>query len=139
MGIHGGHGGTKTARTTKSQRAPGKISQTILEFARPLLLKAGPRPPLEPMKQLIQLVIHVWNANVMATPRHNRAEHLEEMQFLLTTLPKEQSQLVSLLSERWKQSFSTDLRLVGDWSLTIDDSTDEFVFRCEARGLDCLR
>jgi len=46
-----------------------KISETILDFGEPVLSQLDAAMPLEVVQSTFQIVITVWNAHVMATPR----------------------------------------------------------------------
>lgn len=106
-----------------------KISETFLEFAEPLLAPLGPGATEDEMNLVLQIAFVVWNAVVYESV-HDDADCLEMLQDLTTAEP-EAVLMVKQLIERKRRDFGDDLRLVGDFSLTMKDGKRKL--RAEAR------
>jgi len=111
-----------------------KISETILEFGEPLLSQLDETPPIEVMRQALQIVITVWNAHVLAMPEWGQAGHLESLTKLVDspTAPPGLVGLIDVLTKRRNERFKNDPRAVGEW--TVEPTDGGFRFRCDARG-----
>ncbi|MDC0710911.1 hypothetical protein POL68_20735 [Stigmatella sp. ncwal1] len=98
-----------------------KISQTLLEYAAPLLHQLPPEASLQQRQALLQIVMTVWNALVVAQWVHQ--DMLSDLYRRMETLPTPDRTLmrtwVDTLVERKKQHFADDLRAVGRWELRL--------------------
>ena len=98
----------------------------------PLLSQFDETPPIEVLRQALQIVITVWNAHVLAMPEWGQAEHLESLAKLNDSLRASGSiALVDVLTKRRNERFKNDSRAIGEW--TIEPTADGFRFRCDAR------
>ena|ERR1700712_5286950 len=95
------------------------LSATLLEFGEPLLARLGDDAPLPVRKQCLQLVITVWNAGAMATPRWGKAELLGQLEQTLAqpAITSATTDLLQQLLIRRQEYFGSDPRAVGDWEL----------------------
>jgi hypothetical protein len=96
------------------------LAESLLHLATPLLERLGPTPPVDDARTAIELAIKLWNAHVTASkvwgvPRPKPLAYLRK-----TTRgeqgPRGNADIFSLLSERWREEFAFDPRLVGKWS-----------------------
>jgi hypothetical protein len=108
-----------------------KISHTILEFGKSIILQLPVDHSKEEFEAAISIVIVAWNAVVVdAWNNTNKFEH--ELMERLEEGPKQAKIEVKRLIKRKKTKFSTDLRAVGNhWVIEQDG---EYIFGCEARG-----
>ena len=107
-----------------------KISQTILEFGKHVILQLPDDHTKEEFESVIIIVISVWNAVVL--DEWNKTNRFERI--LLSTIesaPKEAQIEIKRLLRRKKKKYGSDPRAVGDhW---IREQNGEFIFGCEAR------
>ena len=109
----------------------GKLSETILDFGKPLLDRIDEEgPTLDAMRNALMIVIAVWNAHVMAMPVWGKPEHLANLRALPIGLLPDGTNPVDALDERRAALFAADPRLVGDWSID-DDGRGGHQFRCD--------
>lgn len=110
-----------------------KISATILEFGAPLLDQFEELPPLEVLRNLMKIVITVWNAHALAMPIWKSPHQLDELDRLASRpdVPPWMSAVVANLTERRRERFGNDPWVVGEW--TIEPEVDGFIFRRDAR------
>lgn len=113
-------------------RARASISDTILEFARPVLTEIE-APNVENLKRTLEFVITVWNAHVMAMPVWGHPHHLAQLTAAssLRGTPAV-SRTFAELSERRLASFTDDERLVSKWDL-VEDGSGRTRFDCTAK------
>jgi hypothetical protein len=111
-----------------------KISETILEFAQPLLEPLGAQPELVEARSALDLAVGVWNFHAMATPRWGKPEYLAEARAKMRGpgTPPEVSAIFESLLARRASLYGDDLRVVGEWSLG-PDGRGGHSFRCDAR------
>ncbi|MCG5526616.1 hypothetical protein LRB11_17070 [Ectothiorhodospira haloalkaliphila] len=108
-----------------------KISHTILEFGKSIILQLPDDYSKEEFEAAISIVIVVWNALVMDA--WNETDKFErELMERLEEGPKQAKIEVRRLIKRKKAKFSTDLRAVGNYWVKEQDG--EYIFGCEARG-----
>ena len=110
-----------------------KISETILDFGEPLFSQLDAALPLEAIQSVFRIVITVWNAHVVATPRWGQPRFLADLQERMRDpqMPPEMVEAMRTLSQRRLERFASDGRAVGDWSLVMD--AGEWQLRCDAR------
>lgn len=113
-----------------------KMSETILDFGAPALAELPPEPALETFRQMMKIVILVWNFGSM-TFSIWRAETGKDYGSQWKTLmkragPEARAVFDELLRRRASAPFHEDQRAVGEWSLH-PDGQGSFNFRCEAR------
>jgi len=107
-----------------------KISQTILEFGKSVILQLRNNHTKEEFETAIRIVITAWNAVVMdGWEKSNRFE--AELLSTIKNIPTEAQVEIKRLIKRKKKSFGSDPRAVGHhW---IREQNGEFIFGCEAR------
>ena len=108
-----------------------KISHTILEFGKSIILQLPDDHSKEEFEAAISIVIVAWNAVVMDA-WHNTDKFERELMERLEEGPKQAKIEAKRLIKRKKTKFSTDLRAVGNhW---VREQDGEYIFGCEARG-----
>ena len=107
-----------------------KISRTILEFGKPVILQLPDYYTKEEFESVISIVISVWNAVVMdGWNKNNRFE--TELLSVMENAPKAAQIEIKRLLKRKKKKYGSDPRAVGNhW---IREQNGEFIFGCEAR------
>ena len=115
-----------------------KISETIVDFGGPLIQQLGPGETYEVARSTFEIIILVWNAHVMATPRWGQPRHLAELHRRLQDpqIPAPMVEAYRDLSQRRLERFATDARAVGDWSIT--QESGQWRLRCDARAPDTV-
>ncbi|MBX3220651.1 MAG: hypothetical protein KF795_09040 [Labilithrix sp.] len=111
-----------------------KISETILEFAQPILDPLGAQPELAEARRALDLAVGVWNFHAMATPRWGKPEYLAEARAKMRGpgMPPALGAIFETLLARRASLYGDDLRVVGEWSLG-PDGRGGHSFRCDAR------
>lgn len=98
------------------------ISDTILDFAGPLLRELADPPELGVLRQTLELAISVWNAHVMARAEWGHPEQLAELERLVSISASPNMLLAFVaLSEQRRTHFAADLRVISDWQVVVDD------------------
>lgn len=107
-----------------------KISQTILEFGKELVLALPNNHSRTELESTMRLIITVWNAVVLDTwNKNNRFEN--ELISTMQDQPREMQIITKRLLKRKKKKFLNDPRAVGKhW---VKEKQGEVVFGCEAR------
>jgi len=110
-----------------------KLSETILDFAAPLLEPLGRTPELAEARRAVELAISVWNFHVMATPLWGKPKFLAEAREKMCSPgpPQGLATLFEVLEQRRREHFGTDYRFVGTWTFE-SDATGGGTLRCEA-------
>lgn len=108
-----------------------KISQTILEFGKSVILQLPDDHTKEEFEAMLSIVITTWNSVVIDA--WNKTDKYErELIERLENAPKQVKIDVKRLIKRKKSKFSADLRAVGNhW---VREKNGEYIFGCEARG-----
>lgn len=108
-----------------------KISQTILEFGKSVILQLPDDHTKEEFEAMLSIVITTWNSVVIDA--WNKTDKFErELIERLENAPKQVKIDVKRLIKRKKSKFSADLRAVGNhW---VREENGEYIFGCEARG-----
>jgi len=116
-----------------------KISETIIDFGERLVGQLDPGQTEETVHTTFEIVITIWNAYVMATPRWGQPRFLADLQDRLRDpqMPPELIEAHGLLAERRTKHFAKDLRAVGEWSVYQDGSG--WHLRCETRAPKALK
>ncbi len=107
-----------------------KISQTILEFGKDIILGLPENASKDDFEAAMRVVVSAWNAVVIDS--WNKSSEFEES--LMKTLegaPKEMIVIMKRLIKRKKKKFIADPRGVGKY--WVKEKNGEFVFGCEAR------
>ncbi len=109
-----------------------KLSETILDFAAPLLEPFGPAPELDEARRVVALAISVWNFHVMATPIWGKPKFLAQARKKMCASPNAKAALFEVLEQRRREFFNNDYRVVGAWSFE-SDAMGNGTLRCEGR------
>jgi hypothetical protein len=113
-----------------------KISQSLLEFAAPVLEYLPPDASFSQRHSVLQIVITVWNALVVARQGHQ--DVLLELYRRVEQMPEPGRSTVhgwvDILVERKRTLFAKDLRAVGNWELRVKTDGGLSLW-AEARGL----
>lgn len=113
-----------------------KISETILEFGDPLLEMLPPDPPIEVFRNMMTIIIMVWNLGSMTFPiwrKQASTDHHAQWEAMMKQAPPETRLLFEeLLRRRASAPYREDQRGVGEWSVR-PDGNGGFHFRCDAR------
>jgi len=107
-----------------------KISQTILEFGKSVILQLPDDYTKEEFETAIRIVIATWNAVVMdGWEKSNRFE--KELLSVMNSFPNEAQVEIKRFIKRKKKRFGSDPRAIGHhW---IREKNGEYVFGCDAR------
>lgn len=107
-----------------------KISQTILEYGKAVILKLPDDHTKEEFEMALRIIIVAWNAVVIDSwNNENKCE--AELLKTLDNAPHEMVIMVKQLLKRKKNKFATDPRSIGNhW---VRKESGEFIFGCEAR------
>jgi len=110
-----------------------KISETILDFGEPVLCQLDSALPLDVVQTAFKIVITVWNAHVLATPRWGQPQALADLHERMRDpqMPPDMVDAMRALSQRRLERFASDGRAVGEWSLVME--ADQWRLRCDAR------
>jgi hypothetical protein len=112
-----------------------KISETLLEYAAPLLAQMPPGASLQQQQAFFQVVITVWNALVVA--QRGKENLVPDVYRRLEAMPQPgrtvMLAMVDVLVDRKRQHFANDLRAVGRWELRVK-ANGELSLWAEARG-----
>src|ERR1035437_11165467 len=115
----------KLARTAKLKIPGRKLSETILDFGAPLIDLLDADQPIEVVREILSIVITVWNAHVLAMPVWNKPGSLIHLKSQLESEQAEPEfiQTYCDLSQRRDMHFATDPRVVCAWSVAADSSS----------------
>jgi len=111
-----------------------KLSETILDFGEPMLAQFRGLARPEDCQGLLQIIITIWNAHVMAMPIWGHPEHLAELVRVSygKESPPQLRAAFDQLSLRRMHQFEDDPRIVGQWEVELP-SPSNFLLRCETR------
>ena len=107
-----------------------KISQTILEFGKPLISQLPRDHTKEEFEAALNLVILVWNAVVLDSWKAG-SNYEADITEIISQEPREYQLVIKRLVKRKKKKFGNDPRGVGNRWVRQEDG--EFIFGCEAR------
>lgn len=101
------------------------LADSILDLAAPLLERQGPAPAIEMVREALGLAVTFWNVSVSASlywgdPRPKPLAELRQRMHGRKATPVEKATFDSL-TERWRQSFTLDPRLVDSWTYEADE------------------
>jgi hypothetical protein len=111
-----------------------KMSETILDFAAPVLEPLGPVPELEEARRALEFAINAWNLHVMATALWGKPKFLAEATRVMggPASPPGLAAMFEALGDRRRSLFANDYRCVGEWTLGPDGAGGHSL-RCDAR------
>jgi hypothetical protein len=107
-----------------------KISETLLEFAEPLIDLHGDAPNKSELESVLGLACVIWNACVLDA-WHGTTDNVDAMRKLL----KENPDIVALMEyliERKQKQYGDDFRAIMNEQVV--EKNGELVVRAEARG-----
>lgn len=132
----------RPSRRTKNSRMVVRLperslSRSVLHVAAPLLEQLGSEPPADEVRRAVALSIDVWNAHVSASrlwgrPKTKPLAELRRAMRRETTVSGRRG-IFELLSARWREEFDLDPRLVGEWTLTMQQGANGYDLVCETR------
>lgn len=108
-----------------------KISHTILEFGRELILALPEHHSQEELEACMKVVVLVWNSVTLDTI-HKSKENMSAFFAALDSEPEEMVLEIKRLAMRKRNKFGADLRGVGETWIT--GQRGSFVFGCDARA-----
>lgn len=123
----------KNPRRSEAQGVPGKVSEMILEFARPLLDAMGQPGSIEDLRVAMKLVMVCWNLPVLQRKRLPEwDEHQRHFDSVVATSPEPVVPILLGLVESRKTTFGQIpfMVLVEVRGTSLDDCT----IYAEARG-----
>jgi len=106
-----------------------KISQTILEFGKDLILTLPPNHSKEELEAVMKTVITTWNVVVFDSWDKGNKFETEYLKIMMCS-PKPMQLEVKRLIKRKKTKFSSDPRAVGKY--WVKEHNKEYTFVCEA-------
>ena len=120
--------------TAKKTSAPRKMTETILDFGRPLIERLGRDSKPETVHDMFQIIIIVWNAYVRAMPAWGHPESLQNLRELANdeSNPELLRYAFGILTLRRVERFAHDARAVGDWAVSLNPDDGELKFGCQA-------
>lgn len=107
-----------------------KISHTILEFGRELVLDLPEDHSREELESTMKFIVAVWNA-VTLDNWESGSRHRDMLRDHMASAPREVQHLIDQLIERKQRHFGSDTRGVGRTWITFSDG--QYVFGCDAR------
>lgn len=112
-----------------------KISETFLEFAKPLLDAISLNPTEAEAKEPLKIAFTIWNAVVFADAVGD--DRILKKVRESTTNDPQVAAVINQMIARKRSLFGNDHRLIGDYTLT--RKGDEIRLRVEAREPRSLR
>jgi hypothetical protein len=108
------------------------LSETLLDFAAPLLEDLGPTPDPVDVRTQLDVVVRLWNALVLSGPHWQKSGPLEALRKVMcgSSATSASASAFKVLSERSIQRFSFDPRVVTKWNYE-PDSHDRCKLSCE--------
>lgn len=116
-------------RKPREKAPPRKISETFLDFAKPLLEPLGANAVEAEMEPMLQIAFTVWNA-VVFDAADGSGRWVSQVRGLLNKDPRARA-LVEQLISRKQRLFADDHRAIGEYQLYRHDG--ELRLRAEAR------
>jgi len=122
----------------RQQRGQGKISERLMEYADPLLrrlLNAPTLPPESTLRSMLMIAVTLWNAEVLDQLGRDTGI-LVDVRAKIRGMPMtpDLRAVAEEMLERKRKHFPDDLRLIGDFDMSLDASGGLRV-RAEARAL----
>lgn len=112
--------GLQTYSYTSVRLPERDLAESVLELAGTVLERLGPSPSTDATRAAIELAITFWNASVLASPiwTRRRVKELRELRKRMQggVTPAGDASLFDELTERWKQHFTLEPRLVDGWT-----------------------
>jgi hypothetical protein len=109
-----------------------KISETLLEFARPLIDSLGPGATCSRFEQVLVLAVSAWNASVMAAS--GELGWVVRARAALASAAGPARELFEALLRRKREYYASDLRIVGAFKI-IEEGGGTTQLWAEARSV----
>ena len=109
-----------------------KISETFLEFAKPVLEMMDEGATEDNIKKCLEIAYTVWNSVIMESVYKNDF-YMKSVDKLIAENPPEVGLILSQLVTRKKTLFAEDKRLIGKFEVTYKDG--DLHLRAEVRVL----
>jgi hypothetical protein len=93
-----------------------KISETFLDFARPIIQDLPSEAPEHRAREALQLAFTAWNAVIFADVLNDHG-YIDQIRHLTAGNP-EAGLLVEQMIARKRELFADDERMIGDWEVT---------------------
>ena len=123
------------SKATKSGVPNRKISETLIDFASPILDSAPEGVTAEELKKGLVVAVTVWNAVVIEEWGFEQ-KYFDDIHKRLRSNP-ESAELIEALVERKRKKFAGDLRAISDFDVKVKkDGT--FSISAEARIKESL-
>ncbi len=106
-----------------------KISEVFLEFSLPLLDSLGEGVTPQQIEKALRITFSVWNAIVLDAVKGG-TKYISMLKETLEGYPMESSLIEQFISRK-KELYSSDLRMIGDYS--VKGNKGEWRLRVEAR------
>lgn len=106
-----------------------KISEVFLEFSSPLLDTIGEGATPQQIEKALRITFSVWNAIILDTVKGD-TKYISMLKETVKGYPMESS-LIEQFVLRKKELYSTDLRMIGEYSVT--EKKGKWRLRVEAR------
>ncbi len=98
-----------------------KISETLIDFAEPIIKMIDKNTTQEQIKQGFVLAVTVWNSLVFEVVK-NDTSYVEKLRDSISGMDdKEGVVMMEELIIRKRKMFNNDLRAIGDYSITYSD------------------
>jgi len=107
-----------------------KISQTFIDFVKPLMSIVDQNTTEDQIKDAFQIAYTVWNGVIMDSV--NQDDHYIKRLYQLVPKHSEYTELLDQLILRKKTLFAEDKRLIGNYKVTYKDG--DLHVRAEARS-----
>jgi hypothetical protein len=107
-----------------------KISETLLDFAEPILAFLGPQASQAELTQALEIAVTIWNAIVLDAVE-NSSKNLEMVRDALGSHRLE-NPIIQTLVDRKRRFFADDMRGISDFQVSMKN--DGLVLRAEARN-----
>lgn len=121
----------RAVKAEKPHDPTRKMSETIVDFGRPLIAQIDKGASQETVQHIFQIIIIIWNAHVRATPAWGHPESLNTLREIAADekQPELMRYAIGALAMR-RLNFRKDLRAVGDWAVAYESVTRELKFSC---------
>lgn len=107
-----------------------KISQTLLEYAEPLMLMYSGECTKIELEAMLRMAVAAWNACVLDHWRQNGQQVAAVRQALANGHPVQKA-MIEMLIERKAQLFAHDVRAISNETVIVRDGA--FIVSAEAR------
>jgi hypothetical protein len=106
---------------TPRNHPANKISETLLRFAEPVVVKLGPQASEAELTKALEVCVAIWNAMVLDAAR-NETKNLNRLQAALGK-DRDEEIVLQLLINRKRQYFADDLRGIVDFQVLMKNGS----------------